>query len=67
MRADGKLKKADVGYGPGLPHCGACKHYREDKDSERGTCEFVAGAIDEDFWCKLYKPKRSMTLAAGAR
>lgn len=61
-----KLSKKDVDYGPGMPHCGACKHFQDDdeaKDDEAGTCELVAGPIEEDAWCKLFKPKRKPTLA----
>ena len=62
----GKLTKADVDYGPGMPHCGVCKHYREQDTSEKGSCELVAGPIDEDAWCKLFKPKSKPTLAESA-
>jgi hypothetical protein len=61
----GKLSKSDVGYSLGQPHCGLCTHFREDKESEKGTCELVAGTIDEDYWCKLYKQKHKPTIAEG--
>jgi hypothetical protein len=62
-----KVSKSDAGYGPGLPHCGVCTHYEEGEDDEKGACELVSGAIDEDAWCKLYKAKRQKTLAESAR
>lgn len=61
----GKLSKKDVDYGPGMPHCGACTHFSEDEATEKGSCELVTGAIDEDMWCKLFKPKRKPTIAEG--
>jgi hypothetical protein len=64
-----KLSKADVDYGEGMPHCGLCKHWiesAEDEKTENGACEIVAGAVDEDAWCKLFKPKRKPTLAETA-
>lgn len=60
-----KISKADAGYGPGMPHCGACVHY-EEGEGEKGSCELVSGVIGEDMWCKLYKPKRKPSLAEGA-
>jgi hypothetical protein len=66
-----KISKTDAGYGPGMPHCGACAHYIDDDDedgteSESGTCELVSGVIGEDMWCKLYSAKRRPSLAEGA-
>lgn len=61
-----KISKADAGYGEGMPHCGICAHYleaKEDATTERGACELVMGPIDEDAWCKLFKPKRKPTIA----
>lgn len=61
-----KLQKADVGYGPGMPHCGCCKHFSDDDsetDDEAGSCELVTGKIEEDAWCKLFAPERKPTLA----
>ena len=62
----GKVSKKDAGYGPGLPHCGSCVHYSENEKTEKGSCELVAGTIDEDMWCKLFKAKRQKTLAEAA-
>ena len=52
----GKKSKASVNYSLGGDHCGACTHfYGENEATESGFCELVAGAIKEDYWCKLFK------------
>ena len=61
-----KISKKDAGYGPGLPHCGVCVHFSENEKTEVGSCELVLGKIDEDMWCKLFKAKRTATLAESA-
>lgn len=61
-----KISKKDAGYAEGLPHCGACAHYSEDEGSEKGSCALVEGEIDEDMWCKLFKPARKPTIAEKA-
>jgi hypothetical protein len=60
-----KISHADAGYTEGQPHCGTCEHFSEDEKSETGHCALVADPIDEDMWCRLYKPKRKPTLAEG--
>lgn len=67
-----KISKKDAGYGPGMPHCGVCKHFIDADDAEAteddyedGECELVEGKIGEDMWCKLFKEKRRKTLAEG--
>lgn len=68
-----KISKKDAGYGPGMPHCGVCKHFIDDDEEDEsgeygddgGECELVDGPIGEDMWCKLFKAKRGKTLAEG--
>lgn len=49
----GKRAKSSVDYSLGGDHCGACTHFTEGA-GEKGTCDVVAGVIDEDYWCRLF-------------
>lgn len=50
-----KVSKASVDYSPGRHNsrCGLCTYYYQ------GTCELVAGHIDPDYWCRLFKMRES--------
>jgi hypothetical protein len=52
-----KQAKASVDYGKGMKsaHCSICTHYQRGKQGLHGSCELVAGSIDPEFWCKLFK------------
>jgi hypothetical protein len=49
--ADEKVSKASVDYSPGMKsaHCAICRNYRTPD-----ACVRVAGAIDPEYWCKLF-------------
>jgi hypothetical protein len=51
MTSKDKYTKTEAQYGPGKPseHCGICKFYRA------GLCTKVAGAIDPEGWCRLWR------------
>lgn len=49
-------KKEDVNYSKGMPgrRCGNCKFYR----STTSRCIKVAGVIDPEYWCELWRKKQ---------
>jgi len=59
-----KVSKSSVRYSVGGDHCGACRFFTEGKTEGEGVCEKVAGPIDEDYWCKLFRRRRK-TIAHG--
>lgn len=54
-----KVSKTSVNYSEGMKQsrCSNCQFYIPDT-TWAGECKKVSGAIDPDYWCKLFKPKR---------
>ena len=63
---DDKQAKSAVHYSLGGDHCGACRYFIEQVPSEAGTCQKVAGTIDEDYWCRLFERGRGTVTASSA-
>jgi hypothetical protein len=69
--------KAEVNYSPGKCCCNCVFFIEDDEEGEyaegpeeeegeeTGKCQLVAGEIEENMWCELFRGKRAMTLAEG--
>lgn len=55
MEESRKISKSKAGYSGGMKraHCALCKHF-EAPDA----CEYVAGTINPQAWCKFFEPER---------
>jgi len=54
-----KKTKSEVDYSPAGRYperCGRCTHYIDpERPGGDGKCELVAGSINPQYWCKLFK------------